>query len=86
MSGHRNPRPREETRPGGLLNHAGMSPEARLAVAYEEISAICRSAEMDRYGSTEMRALAHQIKLEMRPVWDVICELADARMKEASND
>lgn len=63
-----------------VLNHAGMPHEHRLAQSYEEISAICRSAQMDRYASHDARVMAELVKKELQPVWEVICAMADERM------
>ena len=62
-----------------ILNHAGMSHEARLAQAYEEISAICRDAIMDRYASADCRAMAGLIKKAIEPVFEVACALDNER-------
>lgn len=66
-----------------LLNHEGMPHEHRLAQAYEEISAICRSAQFDRYASQDAKVMAGLIKKELQPVWDVICKMSDERTEPA---
>ncbi len=83
MAVERNPQPRETPRSdGGLLVHAGMPPEHRLAVVYEELSAMTRYARMDLHTSNDCKRMAERFDVGLKIVWGVICELADERVKE----